>query len=56
MDDKVDSTAMGWMESLDELVKDVDTGVEEQEEFIETARSTVQKYVSDELKKDLPTG
>ena len=56
VDDKVDSSAMGWTESVDELMRCVDRGVEEQEDLIKATQSTVCRYVSEELKKDLPTG
>ena len=47
---------MEWQDEVDELEKHVDNGVVKQEGLIKEASSTLQKYISEELKKDIPTG
>ena len=53
---RVDSSAEHWTEEVDNVVNNVAQVINEQEKLRMETRSTLNKYISEELVKDIPTG
>lgn len=56
MDQRVDNSAKHWTAEVDNVMDGIGKVLNEQDEMVKETRSTLDRYISDELKRDIPTG
>jgi len=56
VEEKVAVSTAQWLDDMNELAECENNVMNEQETLIKEAHSNLHKYVSDDLKQDLPTG